>query len=101
MRTDHAPANFTTIKHMAHNFLRTATTKDLMRLRRKSPLGMMTSFAGLIGPGRNPYPIPLGRPPHDVAPDRGPFQTQQRRRRPHGNTPAKWTGLIDHDHVSE
>jgi len=35
VRTDHAPANFTTIKHMAHNILRTATSKDSMRLRRK------------------------------------------------------------------
>lgn len=35
VRTAHAPANFTTIKHMAHNLLRTATSKDSMRLRRK------------------------------------------------------------------
>jgi predicted transposase YbfD/YdcC len=35
VRTDHAPANFTTIKHMAHNLLRTASSKDSMRLRRK------------------------------------------------------------------
>ena len=35
VRTDHAPANFTTIKHMAHNLLRTATSNDSMRLRRK------------------------------------------------------------------
>jgi hypothetical protein len=35
VRTDHAPANFTTIKHMAHNPLRTATSKDSMPLRRK------------------------------------------------------------------
>src|SRR5208283_5481170 len=35
VRTNHAPANFTTIKHMAHNLLRTATGKDSMRLRRK------------------------------------------------------------------
>jgi predicted transposase YbfD/YdcC len=35
VRTDHAPANFTTIRHMAHNLLRTATSKDSMRLRRK------------------------------------------------------------------
>ena len=36
VRTDHAPANFTTIKHMAHNLLRTASTKDSLRLRRKT-----------------------------------------------------------------
>ena len=35
VRTDHAPANFTTIKHMAHNVLRTAASKDSLRLRRK------------------------------------------------------------------
>ena len=35
VRTDHAPANFTTIKHMAHNLLRKAATKDSLRLRRK------------------------------------------------------------------
>jgi predicted transposase YbfD/YdcC len=35
VRTDHAPANFTTIKHMAHNLLRKASTKDSLRLRRK------------------------------------------------------------------
>lgn len=35
VRTDHAPANFTTVKHMAHNLLRTASTKDSLRLRRK------------------------------------------------------------------
>ena len=31
----HAPANFTTVKHMAHNLMRRATVKDSMRLRRK------------------------------------------------------------------
>ena len=35
VRTDHAPANFTTIKHMALNLLRTAASKDSMRMRRK------------------------------------------------------------------
>jgi predicted transposase YbfD/YdcC len=35
LRTDHAPANFTTIKHRAQNLLRTATSKDSPRLRRK------------------------------------------------------------------
>lgn len=35
VRTDHAPANFTTIKHMAHNLLRKAPGKDSFRLRRK------------------------------------------------------------------
>lgn len=35
VRTDHAPANFTTLKHMAHNLLRKARGKDSLRLRRK------------------------------------------------------------------
>lgn len=35
VRTNHAPANFTTIKHMALNLLRTAKGKDSLRLRRK------------------------------------------------------------------
>ena len=35
VRTDHAPANFTTIKHMAHNLIRQASGKDSLRLRRK------------------------------------------------------------------
>ena len=35
LRTDHAPANFTTIKHMAHNLIRKAPGKDSFRLRRK------------------------------------------------------------------
>jgi predicted transposase YbfD/YdcC len=35
VRTDHAPANFTTVKHMATNLLRRATSKDSLRARRK------------------------------------------------------------------
>jgi predicted transposase YbfD/YdcC len=35
LRTDHAPANFTTLKHMALNLIRRARTKDSIRLRRK------------------------------------------------------------------
>ena len=35
LRTDHAPANFTTIKHMALNLIRRAPGKDSIRLRRK------------------------------------------------------------------
>ena len=33
--TGHAPANFTTIKHVAHNLLRRSPAKDSMRLKRK------------------------------------------------------------------
>jgi predicted transposase YbfD/YdcC len=36
VRTDHAPANFTTIKHMAHNLLRNAPGKNSLRSRRKA-----------------------------------------------------------------
>jgi predicted transposase YbfD/YdcC len=35
IRTDHAPANFTTIKHMAINLIRKAPGKDSLRLKRK------------------------------------------------------------------
>ncbi len=35
VRTDHAPANFTTFKHMACNLLRRPSSKDSLRLRRK------------------------------------------------------------------
>ena len=35
LRTDNAPANFTTLKHIALNLLRRAKTKDSIRLRRK------------------------------------------------------------------
>lgn len=36
VRTDHAPANFTTIKHMALNLLRRPTGKLSLRGRRKA-----------------------------------------------------------------
>jgi predicted transposase YbfD/YdcC len=36
VRTNHAPANFTTIKHMAHNLLRNASGKSSMRSKRKA-----------------------------------------------------------------
>lgn len=35
LRTDHAPANFTTLKHMALNLIRRAKSNDSIRLRRK------------------------------------------------------------------
>jgi len=35
LRTDNAPANFTTLKHMALNLIRRANSKDSIRLRRK------------------------------------------------------------------
>lgn len=36
LRTDHAPANFCTIKHMAHNLIRLAPGKASLRLKRKT-----------------------------------------------------------------
>jgi predicted transposase YbfD/YdcC len=36
IRTEHAPANFVTLKHMAHNLIRKAKGKDSLRLRRKT-----------------------------------------------------------------
>src|SRR3954465_2435184 len=36
VRTDHAPANFATIKHMAHNLIRNAPGKNSLRLKRKA-----------------------------------------------------------------
>jgi predicted transposase YbfD/YdcC len=36
VRTDHAPENFTTIKHIAHNLLRKAPGKSSLRSRRKA-----------------------------------------------------------------
>jgi predicted transposase YbfD/YdcC len=36
IRTNHAPANFTTIKHMAHNLLRNVPSKGSLRSRRKA-----------------------------------------------------------------
>jgi predicted transposase YbfD/YdcC len=35
IRTHNAPANFTTLKHMAHNLIRKAPGKDSLRLKRK------------------------------------------------------------------
>jgi predicted transposase YbfD/YdcC len=35
INSGHAPANFTTIKHAAHNLMRRSPTKDSMRLKRK------------------------------------------------------------------
>ena len=35
IRTEHAPANFTTLKHIAHNLIRKAPGKDSFRLKRK------------------------------------------------------------------
>ena len=36
IRTEHAPANFTTLRHIAHNLYRKGPGKDSLRLRRKT-----------------------------------------------------------------
>ena len=48
VRTDHAPANFTTIKHMAYNLIRKASSKDSLRVRRKAAAWDDAFLASLI-----------------------------------------------------
>jgi len=48
IRTDHAPANFTTLKHMAHNLIRKAPGKDSLRLKRKTAAWDDDFLASLI-----------------------------------------------------
>jgi predicted transposase YbfD/YdcC len=48
VRTEHAPANFTTIKHIALNLLRRAPGKDSLRLRRKVAAWDDTFLASVI-----------------------------------------------------
>ena len=48
VRTDHAPANFTTIKHMALNLIRRAQARIRSASAETSPFGMTTFFASLI-----------------------------------------------------
>jgi predicted transposase YbfD/YdcC len=48
IRTEHAPANFVTLKHMAHNLTRRADGKDSLRLRRKTAAWDDDYLASLI-----------------------------------------------------
>ena len=48
VRTDHAPANFTTLKHMAINLTRRAPGRDSLRLKRKVAAWNDDFLAGLI-----------------------------------------------------
>lgn len=48
VRTDHAPANFTTLRHMAHNLIRKAPGKHSLRLRRKAAAWDDNYLASLI-----------------------------------------------------
>jgi predicted transposase YbfD/YdcC len=51
VRTEHAPATFTTIKHMAHNLIRKAPGKDSLRVRRKVAAWDDEFLASLINAG--------------------------------------------------
>jgi predicted transposase YbfD/YdcC len=48
VRTNHAPANFTTLKHMAHNLIRKAPGTHSIRLRRKAAAWDDNYLASLI-----------------------------------------------------
>jgi predicted transposase YbfD/YdcC len=48
VRTDHAPANFTTLKHMANNLARRAPGKDSVRLKRKTAAWDDDCLASLV-----------------------------------------------------
>ncbi len=50
VRTNHAPANFTTIKHMAHNLVRNAPGKASLRLKRKAAAWDDEFLASLVAP---------------------------------------------------
>ncbi len=48
IRTEHAPANFTTLRHMAQNLYRRSPAKDSMRLKRKTAAWDDQYLASLI-----------------------------------------------------
>ena len=50
VRTDHAPANFCTIKHLAQNLVRRAPGKTFMRQKRKAAGWDDDFLASLIAP---------------------------------------------------
>jgi len=50
LRTDHAPANFFTIKHIALNLIQSARSKDSLRLRRKVAAWDDEFLASLLTP---------------------------------------------------
>ena len=53
VRTDNAPTNFVTLKHMAHNLIRRAPGKDSQRLKR------MTAAWDDLGDSDLPHDQPL------------------------------------------
>jgi hypothetical protein len=50
VRTDHAPANFATIKHTAHNMIRNTPGKASLRLKRKAAGGDDDFLPSLLAP---------------------------------------------------
>ena len=58
VRTENAPANFTTLKHMAHNLTRRAPGKDSLRLKRKTA-GWDDDFLASLVAARVFHPIAL------------------------------------------
>ena len=59
VRTENAPANLATIKHMAYNVMRRAATKDSMRLRRK--VAAWTTNSSQASSPHDPSPNSTGR----------------------------------------
>ena len=49
IRTDHPPANFTTVKHIAHNLIQKAPGKDSLRLKRKVTAWDDDFFVSVVG----------------------------------------------------
>ena len=58
VRTDNAPANFATCRHIAYNLTRKAPGKDSIRLRRKTA-GWMTNISPASSQRDFLHPIPL------------------------------------------
>src|ERR1700691_3993279 len=74
VRTDHAPANFTTIKHLAHNLIRKAPGKASLRLKRKAAgwhdFFLVSLLVHCLRPPDSPAPDldrPLGLAPPGAA----------------------------------
>ena len=68
IRTGHAPANFTTLRHMALNLIRKAPSKDSLRLKRKVAAWDDDFLASLIAAWLF-HPIPLAAYRHKIATD--------------------------------
>ena len=82
VRTDHAPANLATIKHMALNLTRLAPGKDSLRVKRKVAAWTMTSSqtSSEPGPRRSPdCPVRPGSPHMRQARAVGPAEARQAR----------------------